>query len=258
METEERYLNQIRFFSEIADGEVVQQRLARLRITAFGSGLVAFQALSALALSGVSNINICGPESAAGEDIAQRINQSAHNTNCKHVLFSTVEDETIFQEIEAADAVVVCLDAPAPKLTHAVNIATLHTKTPWISAQMHMGVGWVGPLIIPTETPCYKCYEFRRNANLQNYDQVMRYEMRLDEMPSIVNPVLAPAPLVASVGSLLALDTLRLLTGLAMPQTAGRVMRVDFFASEISYHRILRLPRCPECGHPSRSSHQKS
>ena len=162
-----------------------------------------------------------------------------------------MDDQTILQQIEAADAVLVCLDAPAPKLMHAINIATLLTKTPWVSGTIHMGIGWVGPLIIPTETPCYKCYELRRNANLENYDQVMRYETRLDDMPSIVSPVLAPAALAASVGSLLALDTLRLLTGLAMPQTAGRVMRVDFFASEVSYHRILRLPRCPACGHAS-------
>jgi bacteriocin biosynthesis cyclodehydratase domain-containing protein len=254
MDTEERYQNQIRLFSESADGEAVQQRLARLHIAAFGSGVVASHALTSLAASGVSNINICGPPATAGEELTHNINEAVPDARCKYVLVAALDDPTIFQQIEAVDAIVVCLDAPAPKLMCTVNIAALRTKTPWVSGTIHLGVGWIGPLIIPTETPCYKCYELRRNANLENYDQVMRYETRLDNMPSIVSPVLAPAPLAASVGSLLALDTLRLLTGLALPQTAGRVMRVDFFASEISYHRILRLPRCPACGHTSESS----
>ncbi len=253
MEEEERYQSQVRFFSESADGEDIQQHLGRLRITALGAGLVASYALSSLAASGVPNINICEPQSSTREDIAQKINESVPDAKCRRLIISGVDDQTLVQEIEASDAVVVCLDVPAPKLMRAVNIATLRTKTPWISGQIHMGIGWVGPLIIPTETPCYQCYEFRRKANLQNYDQVMRYETRLDDMPSIVSSMLAPAPLAASVGSLLALDTLRLLTGLAMPQTAGRVMRVDFFAP-VTYHRILRLPRCPACGQASQSS----
>jgi bacteriocin biosynthesis cyclodehydratase domain-containing protein len=258
MSIEERYQNQIRFFSQSADGEAVQQHLAQLQITALGTGLVAYHSLSALAASGVSNLNLCEPQAAAAEDLIQRINQAVPDAACKHIPISSVTVEALLPEIEAADAVVVCLDAPAPKLMNAVNLATLRTETLWLSGQIHTGTGWVGPTIIPGQTACYTCYELRRNANLQNYDEVILYETRLDEMPSIVSPVIAPAPLAASVGSLLALETLRLLTALATPQTVGRIMRVDFFAPELSYHRILRLPRCPACGHASQSASSDS
>src|SRR5690349_16268444 len=226
MATEERYQDQIRFFSQSADGtdgEAVQQRLARLRIAAFGTGVVASNSLSALEASGVSNVK-------------------------------SATKESLLPEIEAADVVVVALDAPAPKLMHAINLAALQTKTPWVSAQIHTGTGWIGPMIIPGQTPCYTCYELRRNANLQNYNEVMHYETRIDEMPSIVSRLVAPAPLAACVGALLALETLRLLSGVAMPQTMGRLMRVDFFDSELTYHRVLRLPRCPACGHAPQST----
>jgi len=218
MATEERYQDQIRFFSQSADGEAIQHRLARLRIAAFGAGVVASNSLSALEASGVSNVK-------------------------------SATEESLLPEIEAADAVVVALDAPAPKLMHAINLACLQTKTPWVSAQIHTGTGWIGPMIIPGQTPCYTCYELRRNANLQNYAEVIRYETRLDEMPSIVSRLVAPVPLAACVGALLALETLRFLSGVALPQTMGRLMRVDFFDSELTYHRVLRLPRCPACGH---------
>lgn len=222
MATEEPYQDQIRFFSKSADGEAIQHQLARLRIAAFGAGVVASHALSALEASGVSNV-------------------------------SSATEESLLPEIEAADALVVALDAPAPRLMQAINLAALQTKTPWVSAHIHTGTGWVGPTIIPGETPCYTCYELRRNANLPNYDEVIRYETRLDEMPSIVNRVVAPATLAASVGALLALETIRLLSELAMPQTVGRVMRVDFFDSDLTYHRFLRLPHCPACGQASDS-----
>lgn len=250
MSTEERYQNQIRFFSQSGDGEAVQQRLARLRVAAFGAGVVAYNALSALTASGVSNINLCEPQTAASEELVQRLNQ-ARGAACQHTPISSATEEVLLGEIKAADAVVVCLDAPAPTLMQAVNLATLRTKTPWVNGQIHAGTGWIGPTIVPGQTPCYACYEFRRNANLPNYDEVIRYETRLKEMPSIVSPLVAPAPLAASVGVLLALEALRLLTGIAMPQTAGRLMRIDFFDSELTYHRILRLPNCPACSNAS-------
>jgi hypothetical protein len=34
----------------------------------------------------------------------------------------------------------------------------------------------------------------------------------------------------------------------------GRILLIDFFAPEMTYHRILRLPNCPACGDEKRRS----
>src|SRR5262249_53869904 len=61
-----------------------------------------------------------------------------------------------------------------------------------------------------------------------------------------------PRALAACLGGLLALEAMRLITRLAPPQMAGRVLHVDFFAPEMTYHRVLRMPRCPACGYGKR------
>jgi bacteriocin biosynthesis cyclodehydratase domain-containing protein len=250
MQTEERYLNQIRFFSQFGDGAAVQEQLESTRLTVFGSGLVAYYALSALAGSGVSKISICEPADGTGaENLARTINQNTSRSACSYVAMSSIDEKTIGELILDTDAVIVCLDAPAPTLANSINLATLRTSTPWLIGQIHTGTGWIGPVVIPGQTPCYKCYEFRRNANLENYDEVIRFESRLEEMPAIVRQPSAPPALATAVGSLLGLETLRLLTKLVAPQTLGRVLRLDFLASEMTYHRILRLPRCSACGY---------
>lgn len=269
---EERYSGQLRSFSSsLRDGRVVQQKLSTTHLTAFGAGLVASYALSALAEAGIGTIRIVDdatspvgdlPSGLSGSDehrmraeaLAQRINGDVGSTIvCQSVAFGTIDVESVVSLIDNIDVVLVCLDAPSSILLDVINRATLRTNTSWITGQVHSGIGWIGPTVIPGVSPCYKCYELRRNANLQNYDEVLRYESRLDEMPAIVRQPVAPYPLIASAGALLALEALRLLTGIAAPQTLGRVLRLDFFSSEMKYHRILRLPRCPACGYGTRA-----
>ena len=148
----------------------------------------------------------------------------------------------------------VCLDSPAPALLDAVNRAALQANVRWVTGQIYRGTGILGPTVIPYQSACYKCYELRRNANLENYEEVMHYETRLRQMPAIRSEFVAPKPLAQTLGGLLALESLRLMTQTAIPQMAGRILLIDFFAPEMTYHRILRLPNCPACGDERRSS----
>jgi hypothetical protein len=92
----------------------------------------------------------------------------------------------------------------------------------------------------------------RRNANLEHYAEVMHYEEQLRQMPALTSGGVAPRPLATCIGGLLALEAMRLLTGVVVPQTVGRILRLDFFAPDMTYHRILRFPNCPACGYGKR------
>lgn len=267
----EFYGDQIRFFSQFStDGQEVQKLLTGAQVVIFGAGAVGSHALATLADAGVGKLHVVDQAEATKHDVAgsallqlhdvghSRAERAAHYVNAKEIpsvkceAVETDSDEDFKKALKGAACALVCLDSPAPLLLDAVNEAALEADVSWITGQVYQGMGIVGPTVIPRQSACYKCYELRRNANLPNYEEVMHFESRLRQMPAIRSEFVAPKPLAATLGGLLALETLRLITQKATPQLAGRILRVDFFAPEMTYHRILRLPNCPACGDAKR------
>jgi bacteriocin biosynthesis cyclodehydratase domain-containing protein len=118
-----------------------------------------------------------------------------------------------------------------------VNEAALRDGWNWITGQIEWGCGLIGPAVLPGQSACYRCFQSRREANVPLLQT------------TVTNGWGFVGPLAACVGSLLALETLRLISGVARPQTLGRVLRVDFLAAEMTSSRVLRLPNCPACGY---------
>jgi len=131
----------------------------------------------------------------------------------------------------------VCLDTPNPELIGAVNQTSLSNGWNFVPGQIESGVGLIGPTVVPHQSACYRCFALRREADLP--------------VPRAIESSIAaaPAPLFACVGGLMALEAMRIISGLALPQTMGRVLKVDFFAPEMTWLRVLRLPNCPDCGY---------
>lgn len=269
------YGDQTRFFSQFStDGQAAQKRLAGAQVVVFGAGAIGSQTIAALADAGVGKISVFDQAETTKPDIAgnpllqlpdvgharaeraaRRINEkNIPAVSCEAVQAESELDEQLKEIIKGATCALVCLDSPAPALLEAVNRAALQTNARWITGQIYRGTGILGPLVIPYQSACYKCYELRRNANLENYEEVMQYETRLRQMPAIRSEFVAPKPLAQSLGALLALESLRMITQTAIPQLAGRILLIDFFAPEMTYHRILRLPNCPACGDEKRRS----
>jgi bacteriocin biosynthesis cyclodehydratase domain len=269
------YGDQIRFFSQFSsDGQAAQKLLGKAQVVVFGAGAIGSQAIAALADAGVGKLRVIDQAETTKPDIAsnallqlqdvgqaraeraaQRINEkNIPSVNCEAVQVESESDEKLKEIIHGAACVLVCLDSPAPALLDAVNRAALQANVRWIPGQIYRGTGILGPTVIPHQSACYKCYELRRNANLENYEEVMHYESRLRQMPAIRSEFVAPKPLAQTLGGLLALESLRLMTQTAIPQMAGRILLIDFFAPEMTSHRLLRLPNCPACGEAKRSA----
>lgn len=266
------YENQIRFFSQTkTDGRAIQRSLEKTHVLIIGAGAIGSHAAAALSQSGFGYLHFLDLVKTTGADIPAHafFNQhdigqpraealAAHvaarnpHVSCKSTTTDVHSVEQLGNAIRGMDAVVVCADSASPALLDVVNEAALRTNKRLLIGQSAQGVGLIGPTVIPKQSACYKCYELRRNANLLNYEEIMQYESRLRQMPDIRSELVAPRPFAALIGGLLALEALRLLSGLVAPQTVGHILRVNFNAPEMTYHRILRLPNCPACGHDKR------
>lgn len=269
---EDLYGHQVRFFTQAKhDGQGIQKHLAKTHVLVFGAGAVGSYAVEALAGAGVGQIRVNDaakvterdvPVSALlsredigmtrAEALSPRVAGGSPYVSCAADSADISSAEKLGEAVRGHDCVVVCLDAAAPAALGLINEAAVRANKRLVIGQVYQGVGLVGPTVIPRQSACYKCFELRRNVNLANYDEVMQYEARLREFPGVRSDFDAPQPFAPLLGGLVALEALRLLSGAARPQTVNRVLRVNFFSTEMTYHPVLRFPTCPACGHGRR------
>ena len=113
----------------------------------------------------------------------------------------------------------------------AVNQACVAAGKPLVSGA---ALRYAGQLAVfdprDAASPCYTCLYPEGGEELEDCRQ---------------NGVLAP--LTGVIGSLMAVEALKLLTGVGMPLT-GRLLRYDALTGEMHYTRLKRDPACPVCG----------
>ncbi len=272
MSKEDFFGDQIRFFNQSGfNGEQLQQRINHSRCLVVGGGEVGSHTLAILADSGVGNFKVIDENiveerflagsallraedagSSYAEGLKKRLEQRNQFSTVDNLTVNPLDKNELKSVLKETDCALICLDSPNPALLEALNEAALQTKTVWLRGQIYRGEGIVGPTVIPGQSACYKCYELRRNANLGNYEEVMEFESRLKEMPQIRTDSDTLRPVAALTASLLALETLRILSGAALPQLVAKYIRIDFRSFDFAPHRFLRLPSCPACGYGKR------
>jgi sulfur carrier protein ThiS adenylyltransferase len=129
--------------------------------------------------------------------------------------------------VAEVDLVVDCCDNLASR--HAINAACVEQGKPWISAA---AVGWQGQLMVRSapEHACYAC--------LYPADTAVRESCQSSGVTG---------PLVGVMGSLQALEALKLLLGRPSP-VAGTLRRFDALTHEWQALRLPADPDCPVCG----------
>jgi molybdopterin/thiamine biosynthesis adenylyltransferase len=129
--------------------------------------------------------------------------------------------------VETSDLVVDCSDSFATR--YAVNAACCAAGIPLVEGGV---TGWSGLVmpIRPRQTACYRC----------------AFPVAPADAPSCAEAgVLGPAAGV--VGSLQALEALKLLTG-AVPALTDGFLQVDLASLDVVHVTVERRPDCPDCG----------
>lgn len=104
----------------------------------------------------------------------------------------------------------------------------------------------LGPLVVPGETACLRCYLDRRVANTLNREGTRR----LLEEPHPPSTFPGAAHVVATFA---ALEAARFQKGLA-PATLGTAVSLGLDGFDVAHDRVLKAPRCPACSRLRRTS----
>lgn len=153
---------------------------------------------------------------------------SQHNPHVELIAINQRLDAASLPEFVAqVDLVVDCCDNLASR--QAINAACVAQGKPWISAA---AVGWQGQLMVRSapDHPCYACL----------------YPAETEVKESCQSSGVT-GPLVGVMGSLQALEALKLLLGLPSP-VAGTLRRFDALAHQWQTHTLAPDPDCAVCG----------
>ena len=155
---------------------------------------------------------------------------AALNPGCKlEALDGRLDAEALATAVGRADVVLDGSDNFGTRF--AVNAACVAAKTPLVSGA---AIRYEGQLAVfdPRDPagPCYACLYEEGNEELENCRQ---------------NGVLAP--LTGVIGSLMAVEAIKLITGTGGP-LLGRLLRFDALSGELRYTRFEKDPACPVCG----------
>lgn len=150
--------------------------------------------------------------------------------------------------LDAADIdIVLCDDYLNPELEE-FNARSLREDRPLLLASPTRAELWLGPLMVPGLTGCWRCLQQRLSGNRQ----MERYIQRVKGV-DWANPSVPAATVVTSrvASAMVATEVGRVATGSTRhPGLLGRIVTTDIVTGSSDDHVLVRQPQCPACGDP--------
>lgn len=239
-----RYSRQILLKQVDIDGQL---RLKQSRVLIVGLGGLGSPVALYLAAAGVGELHLADFDTL---DLTNLQRQIAHDTPSlglhkvdsvmarlgalnPHVQLvpyrSGLEADSLDAAVKRVDLVLDCTDNFG--IREAVNAACVKAKKPLVSGAAIRLEGQLSVFDSRVETsPCYHCL----------YGHGSEAELTCSEAGVV-------GPLVGMVGSLQALEALKLLVGFGEP-LVGRLLLIDALSSRFRELRVKRDPHCAVCG----------
>ena len=107
---------------------------------------------------------------------------------------------------------------------------------------------WIGPLVIPGRTACWRCLESRLTANREVESYVQRRTGKKGPFP-VARARLGLAEQQAY--SMAAVQLIRWLVTGANHVIESRMLVTDITAFSFEFHHVTKRPQCPDCGDPA-------
>jgi bacteriocin biosynthesis cyclodehydratase domain-containing protein len=262
-EQADRYDRQLAYFADMAPGRAaqLQLRLGRARVAVVGVGGLGTWTAAALACAGVghlvlvdddrvdlSNLNrqLLYRRADVGRrkvDVAAEALSAFNPALAVTALARRVDGEAAAAQVVAgASFVVDTADSPPYAISRWLDAACMRAGVPRISAGQFPPRVRIGPTYLPGRTGCLECQERAARRAFPLYDELA--DLRRAE-PTVA-ATLGPAS--GLVGSVLGMEIVHHLTGLAAPATLGAGVTIDLRDLSLEWESVERDPACPRCG----------
>ncbi|RZJ94020.1 MAG: HesA/MoeB/ThiF family protein, partial [Brevundimonas sp.] len=217
-----------------------QQRLKAARVLIVGLGGVGGPAALSLAAAGVGTLVLVDPDHVGLSNLQRQVLFTSDDIDRAKVQAGAARLTALNPHVRiephvarftpdlvaGCDAVIDGTDDFETRF--AVNAACLEADVPLVSAALGR---WSGQIAVFQGRPCYRCLVTDIPPEAETCARV-----------GVVGA------LAATVGSLAALEAIKLVTGAGRPLT-GRLMLLDGLEGTSRVVRVAADPACPACGH---------
>lgn len=157
-------------------------------------------------------------------------------------------------DLEFEDVSLICAtsDLGLPQALSEINRLALRMNKPYLPVWLEDMLGSVGPLCFPYETACLRCFLLRSDANDARW-QITRAKRKF----AVENPdagrmggYLPPIPGV--LGEVAAMEIVKCLGEFVPSDSIGRIIQMNLVSHGFVVRRVLKVPRCPDCGEKTR------
>lgn len=226
-----------------------QENFLAARVLIIGLGGLGCPAAMYLAASGVGNLVLADFDKVESSNLQRQIAHSEStvgelkvesaatmlrglNSDINIVTINAaLEGEALLREVNNSDVVLDCSDNFSTRM--AVNKACVETRTPLVSGA---AIRLEGQLAVfdsrSDNSPCYAC--------LYDLDEDETEDLTCSESGVL-------SPLVGVIGSMQALETLKLLANFEQPST-GKLSLLDAASLEWRQLTLQKDPSCKVCG----------
>lgn len=225
-----------------------QERLKASSVLVVGLGGLGCAAAQYLAAAGIGQLTLLDFDTVSLSNLQRQILHSDAtigqpkvdsaraalariNPNVKLTpLNALLAEEALWAQIAAHDLVLDCTDNVS--IRNQLNAGCFRHKTPLVSGAAIRMEGQISVFTWGEDEPCYRCLSrlFGENALTCVEAGVM-------------------APLVGTIGSLQAMEAIKLLTHYGSPAT-GKIVMYDAMRCQFREMKLLRHPHCEVCGTP--------
>jgi bacteriocin biosynthesis cyclodehydratase domain-containing protein len=151
-----------------------------------------------------------------------------------------------------ADLLVAASDIGQELALLEVAREALAVDVPFLPAWVSEMTGYVGPLTHPFETACLRCYQLRVDANDPNRHARRALRRHVAEHPSTGAAAGLLTPMAAVVAHIAVMEVVKEVAGFTPVDAVGRSIEINLVSFRSTVRRVLKLPRCPDCGEPGR------
>lgn len=223
-----------------------QQAICEARVLVVGLGGLGCAALPYLVASGVGRITLVDDDHVELSNLPRQILHTHEKVGQSKVssamaslqplnanvhlepVEQRVDEEWLLQQVALHDVVVDCTDNA--EVRYAINKAALAHKVPWVSGA---AIGMSGQVTVfdarQAHSPCYRCL----------YPQANTQQLSCSESGVL-------SPLVGVVGSLQAVEVLKLVANMGQP-LCGRLLTFDALTAGFKEFGIKRNQQCKDC-----------
>ena len=148
--------------------------------------------------------------------------------------------------VTGRDLVICAVDPGWTAVRSWVNRACLDAGTPALFVALEGSFGYLGPLVLPGEGPCYLCWRMRALACADDFEVAMAREEARDGARASSGRPLLPG-LREGAWAVVLREAVALTTSALPTELAGTVLVLDQLKGSTTRHPVVPRPDCPAC-----------